>query len=54
MPTVKLTKRVCQHAKCQKVFRPKRENQEYCNKTCKNRAAQERLRWRAKMNGKER
>ena len=34
--------------RCQRVFRPKRDNQLYCSLRCKNREAQRRLRERAR------
>ncbi len=38
----------CARAKCRKRFRPERATQVFCSKRCRDAAAQERLRERAK------
>jgi hypothetical protein len=42
-------KKICKAGSCGKRFRPVVPAQDYCSKRCKNRAAQARLRARAKL-----
>jgi hypothetical protein len=41
--------RKCAREKCNKTFKRKARGQIYCSKECRNKAAQERLRERARM-----
>jgi len=42
-------RRKCAREKCNKTFKKKIREQIYCSKECRNKAAQERLRERARM-----